>query len=137
MREHDLRKRVVEEMHLRRWPRLSAPMEIVQILNILDEGDRARERDFVAQFSGNPACLTGASHVSGTLHSGIAYTWERHSEASTVTLFYRLRPVGIGVPRCFENGKIAGRRDTRNQDQDRRRRGECSGTLGGYGVRRR
>lgn len=87
MREHDLRKRVVEEMHLRRWPRLSAPMEIVQILNILDEGDRARERDFVAQFSGNPACLTGASHVSGTLHSGIAYTWERHSEASTVTLF--------------------------------------------------
>lgn len=87
MREHELRQRVVGEMHLRRWPRLSASMEIVQILNILDEGDRVRERDFVAQFSGNPAYLSDVSHVSGTLHGGIAYTWERHSEASTITLF--------------------------------------------------
>ena len=87
MREHELRKRVVGEMHLRRWPRLSPSMEIVQILNILDEGDRVRERDFVAQFSGNPAYLSDANHVSGTMPGGIAYTWERHSEASTITLF--------------------------------------------------
>ena len=87
MREHELRQRVVGEMHLRRWPRLSAPMEIVQILNILDDGDRMRESDFIAGFSGNPACLSGASHVSGMLHGAIAYIWERHSEASTVTLF--------------------------------------------------
>lgn len=87
MREHELRKRVVGEMHLRRWPRLSASMQIVQILNILDDQDRAREQDFVSQFSGNPDCLSGANHVSGTRHGGIAHSWERHSEASSITLF--------------------------------------------------
>ena len=48
MREHPLRQQVVQEMHLRRWPPLHAPSQVVQILRLVDSGatpaDVLRER---------------------------------------------------------------------------------------------
>lgn len=88
MREHELRRHIVGEMHLRRWPQLSAPMRIVQLLQLVDSG--MRDAEFAAVLAppaGGVVDQAGARHVSGTLSPGIAFGWERHNEASSITLF--------------------------------------------------
>lgn len=89
LREHELRHHIVGEMHLRRWPVLHAPMRIVQILRLVEA--KAREAEFAAVLSpprgGTIAPEVGRRHVAGTLPGGIAFTWERHNEASSTTLF--------------------------------------------------
>lgn len=89
LREHELRRHIVGEMHLRRWPSLSAPMRIVQILRLV-EADM-REAEFAAVLSMPPNGAidpqAGKRHIAGHLTHDVAFTWERHSEASSVTLF--------------------------------------------------
>ncbi len=89
LREHELRRHLVGEMHLRRWPALHAPMQIVQALRLVDA--EAREAEFASVLSlpagGKIAPEAGKRHIAGTLPGGIAFTWERHSEASSTTLF--------------------------------------------------
>ena len=41
MREHELRRQVVSEMHLRRWPLLQLPVAVFQW--VLEDGPCARE----------------------------------------------------------------------------------------------
>jgi uncharacterized membrane-anchored protein len=89
LNEHELRRMVVSEMHLRRWPLVRAPASIVQFVRLLDPADR--EEELVAMralpSAGPMEPCSRPRHLSGTLAPGLAFTWERHSEASTTTLF--------------------------------------------------
>lgn len=87
VRDHELRRRAVGEMHLRRWPVLSVPCHIVQwVLAIADE-ERADElaaiqaRCDMRDAVGNPA------HREGRINAAVTFTWERQSEGSSLTLF--------------------------------------------------
>jgi len=87
--EHPLRRQVVEEMHLRRWPAISTNTCVIQILRILEAADRAEE---VAAYNRIPSDgilypVTSPRNLSGQLSSHISFTWERHHEASALTLF--------------------------------------------------
>lgn len=80
---------LVSEMHLRRWPQVRAPCSIVQFVRLLDARDREEELAAMAALpsAGPIAPGTRPRHLDGTLAPGLAFTWERHSEASTITLF--------------------------------------------------
>lgn len=86
MREHPLRRQVVGEMHLRRWPELTAPCTLIQWVRIVSEEDRAAEAEALQKGAGwepgdNPR------HAEGELAPGIRFAWERHSEGSSLALF--------------------------------------------------
>jgi len=89
--EHPLRRQVVGEMHLRRWPRLTAPAQIVQILRIVPQSDRAAERAMLnaLPMGGHLAPSDNPRHAEGDLAPGLAFAWEQHSEACGITLFIR------------------------------------------------
>lgn len=88
MHEHEWRRQIVSEMHLRRWPVLRAPMQVVQMVRLVDEAARDAEwAAWNAMPAGGEVRRASRRHVSGTLAGGLAFTWERHSEASTHTLF--------------------------------------------------
>ncbi|GGC20532.1 hypothetical protein GCM10011371_05250 [Novosphingobium marinum] len=89
MREHELRRRIIEEMHLRRWPRLSAPSTILQILRIVDVPEREAETRYLEE-SLSPLGIEvarSARHVAGSLSNDATFAWERHTEGSSITLF--------------------------------------------------
>lgn len=87
MRDHELRRRAVGEMHLRRWPLLPVPCHIVQW--VLDVADAERDAELAAIEAralehdpvGNP------THREGRISPSVAFTWERQSEGSSLTLF--------------------------------------------------
>lgn len=82
LNEHRLRREIVGEMHLRRWPPITPPMSIVQIL-------RVGPSEGLPPFRGGPAFAAepGQRHMQGILADGLLFTWERHSEATTLTVF--------------------------------------------------
>lgn len=87
MRDHDLRKQAVGEMHLRRWPMLEVPSVIVQWVLIVADDERETElaaidaRAKADHPSANPA------YRAGNLGEGIKFVWEKHSEGTSLTLF--------------------------------------------------
>ena len=87
--EHELRRIVVSEMHLRRWPALVPDCTVIQILRQLSDEEREAEcaalADFPAQASVEPS--PNPRHIQARMADGIAFGWERHSEASAATLF--------------------------------------------------
>ena len=88
LNEHEMRRELVAEMHLRRWPALENRGTIYQIVKLLDADERAAEAlamDAIPARSLDPD--NSSRHISGWLDGDIQFTWERHSEASTVTLF--------------------------------------------------
>lgn len=87
--EHPLRRQVVGEMHLRRWPPLGAAGQVIQVLRIVADADRAAEAAEVAALpaGGMLDPTDNPRHQSGRIAPGITFTWERHSEASALTLF--------------------------------------------------
>lgn len=88
MHEHEWRRQIVSEMHLRRWPVLRAPMQVVQMVRLVGDAERDAEwAAWGAMPDGGEVRRAYRRHVSGTLAGGLAFTWERHSEASTQTLF--------------------------------------------------
>ncbi|MDR6510563.1 putative membrane-anchored protein [Novosphingobium capsulatum] len=88
MHEHEWRRQIVNEMHLRRWPVLRAPMQVVQQVRLVDDAARDAEwAAWAAMPEGGEVRRADRRHVSGTLAGGVSFTWERHSEASTQTLF--------------------------------------------------
>lgn len=89
LNEHPLRRSVVGEMHLRRWPPLATPSLVIQVLRLVREEERAAERAHLAALpSGGQADASDNNrHLSGQLPGGIAFAWERHTEASSLTLF--------------------------------------------------
>lgn len=80
---------MVEEMHLRRWPELSVPCTIFQFLRVVDEAQREQEfaavlaqcTDSMDRFNDAPR------HLTGRLPGDVVFRWERHTEASSLTLF--------------------------------------------------
>ncbi|WP_095011150.1 DUF3422 domain-containing protein [Tsuneonella mangrovi] len=89
LREHELRRQIVGEMHLRRWPEVVAPATIYQIVRIVSESEREQEREVVEQLFDQPgdALRQDQRHLSGVLATGLRADWERHTEGSTITLF--------------------------------------------------
>ncbi|MEI6642164.1 MAG: DUF3422 domain-containing protein [Novosphingobium sp.] len=96
MNEHKLRREIVGEMHLRRWPPISPPMTIVQILRLGASEGLPPFRDGPA-FAAEP----GQRHMQGILADGLLFTWERHSEATTLTVFARPDAPLLGEARAW------------------------------------
>ena len=88
MEKHPVREQVVREMHLRRWPLLEVPSVVHQWVTIVEPEDRNSECAHLMQYAfpveGDPP------HRSGNITSDIAFTWERHSEGSSLALFSRI-----------------------------------------------
>lgn len=89
LREHPARREIVGEMHLRRWPLISAGMRLVQIVRLVKEDGEAEEQSalFARIAADGASCHAERRHLSATLSAEIKLTWERHNEASTVSLF--------------------------------------------------
>lgn len=87
MREHELRRQVVGEMHLRRWPAVPVPGVILQWVIEVDAADRDEEIAVLDRHSNATGEDAHPRHREGTLPKGIRFAWERHSEGSSLTLF--------------------------------------------------
>jgi uncharacterized membrane-anchored protein len=84
MASHPLRLRAVAEMHLRPMPPLSAPCRMLQVVRLPDPHDQPAELAHAGAFAA-PA-ETRPRHIAGVTTGGVAFAWERHSEASTATI---------------------------------------------------
>ena len=89
MQEHPARRQVVGEMHLRRWPPITAPALIIQWLRLANEDQRAGHRKALQEVAGQRTLqpMPDHRHVSGQLSDSIAFAWEAHSEACSLTMF--------------------------------------------------
>lgn len=89
LNQHEQRRSLVSEMHLRRWPQVRAPASIIQFVRVLEAADREEELTAMAALPSAGPIATGSRprHLDGVLAPGLAFSWERHSEASTTTLF--------------------------------------------------
>lgn len=85
MRDHELRRSVVGEMHLRRWPQVMVPSRIVQWVAIVPEAERAAEFAAISAHSNHQRA--NPAHSAGLLSPGVRFVWERHSEGSSLALF--------------------------------------------------
>ncbi len=88
MQEHELRRQVVSEMHLRRWPVLSVPSLIIQWVLSLEPEEREEEGRKLAELPTSQGLSIGTRHRSGEIAPGVQIAWERHSEGSSVALFF-------------------------------------------------
>lgn len=87
--EHELRRSVVSEMHLRRWPALSPDCTVIQFLRQVAEDEREAEMVALASLPSGAEAEPSPNprHLQATFAAGIVFNWERHSEATTATLF--------------------------------------------------
>ncbi|WP_246450014.1 DUF3422 domain-containing protein [Qipengyuania soli] len=98
MREHELRQQINTEMHLRRWPPLNAPAYLLQNLRIVAPEERDAENELVGRWLDSSAPLDPTCrHVSGSLPGGTPFTWERHTEGSTITVFHDGAPEKLAL----------------------------------------
>lgn len=89
LNEHEDRRAIVEEMHLRRWPLLQAPCTVLQFVRLVDPAEREAERAaFEPPHVFRPDTGSGSRHLAGEVVAGVPFVWERHSEASTLSLFF-------------------------------------------------
>lgn len=84
--EHDLRRPLVKEMHLRSWPAFAAPCHVVQFVRLVGR-DYQLSSDARLNEAIGGIVQAGARHTSGELAGGVHFTCERHNEATTTTLF--------------------------------------------------
>lgn len=80
--DHPLRRQVVGEMQLRRFPVFTLPARIAQIVRVVD--DRAAEALALTDIW--PDLDPAERHARIMLSPQVRLSWERHSEASTITL---------------------------------------------------
>ncbi|KRB85279.1 hypothetical protein ASE00_00240 [Sphingomonas sp. Root710] len=83
-REHPLRRQVVGEMHLRRFPSFSIPAQIFQLFRLVEP--EQREAEIAAVDRDGVTAPAGARHREQRWSAEVRTAWERHSEASTVTV---------------------------------------------------
>lgn len=88
MIEHELRRQVVTEMHLRKWPIVHPPCLIIQWVRSVLPEERDEEALHLHQQSGQPDTFLPPSFLEGMLQDGIMFAWERQSEGSSLTLFF-------------------------------------------------
>jgi uncharacterized membrane-anchored protein len=86
LNEHPLRRQVVGEMHLRRWPPLRAPSQVIQVLRLVDADQRRREQALLDDGTAQVEPSDMPRHRQGTI-AGLPFVWEAHNEASGITLF--------------------------------------------------
>lgn len=88
-REHSSRRSIVEELHLRRWPAIAAPAQIVQQLRLVSANERGAEAAVLTELEATATSVSGEGrrHLSGSWASGSSFAWERHTEASAFTCF--------------------------------------------------
>lgn len=85
--EHPLRRQLVHEMHLRRFAPVEAPGRIVQMVCLVDEEQRAAEERHLAAPPIEPAGSERENRYAILRFAGdTTFLWERHTEATTVTL---------------------------------------------------
>lgn len=85
--EHPLRRWAVDEMRLRRFAPVGRDCDIYQAVRLIDRAERAAEDQWL--LADRPAFddwSIAARHAAGKTGDGLHFIWERHTEASTVTL---------------------------------------------------
>lgn len=85
--EHPLRRWAVDEMRLRRFAPVGHHDEIYQVVRLIDADERGQEDQRL--LSDRPPFddwQLSARHGSGHTNSGLHFLWERHTEATTLTL---------------------------------------------------
>lgn len=87
-----LRREIVREMHLRPSPAVDPPARVVQLLALHRPDDLAQVTAFATGL-GIDLGADGARRDGSVERSGVMYQWERHAEASTITL---LGEAGLG-----------------------------------------
>jgi uncharacterized membrane-anchored protein len=87
--EHPLRRWAVNEMHLRRFAPVGDHCDVYQIVRLIDPAERAEEdRWLIADKPAFDEWNLAPRHGAGHARNGIHFLWERHTEASTVTLIF-------------------------------------------------
>lgn len=87
--EHPLRRWAVDEMRLRRFAPVGKHCEMVQAVRLISADERALEdRWLIGDRPDFDDWSLAARHGSGHTKSGIYFLWERHTEASTLTLIF-------------------------------------------------
>jgi uncharacterized membrane-anchored protein len=87
--EHPLRRWAVDEMRLRRFAPVSNSCDIYQVVRLFEPGDRGLEdRWLINEKPDFDEWSLAARHGSGSTKAGIHFLWERHTEASTLTLIF-------------------------------------------------
>jgi len=73
---------------MRRMPALSASTQMIQVVRLVEAGDRDAELTHVTAMPGVDAGArrVGDRHMNGRTPDGCEFLWERHSEASTMTV---------------------------------------------------
>ena len=87
--EHPLRRWAVDEMRLRRFAPVSRHCDIYQVVRLIDADERTAEDHWL--LGDRPAFndwSLAPRHGSGHTKSDIHFLWERHTEASTLTLIF-------------------------------------------------
>ena len=86
--EHRLRHALLEELHMRRLPRFSAPARLLQIVTVSGEDgygpDRACAETLCARFGVAPE---PGKHFACVL-DGMSFVWERHTEFTSYTFIW-------------------------------------------------
>ena len=86
--EHPLRRALVEELHMRRLPRVYAPARLLQIVMVSGEGDYDADRACTERLC---LCL-GLSPSSGkpfvVVGEEMSFIWERHTEFTSYTFVW-------------------------------------------------
>lgn len=91
-RDHALRRALVEELHVRRFPPFSAPFEMTQILMFTAEADQAAVREHAEKLCvhhGKPRPARG--RYFSTELPGVHFVWECHTEFTSYS-FIRTGP---------------------------------------------
>lgn len=87
--EHPLRRWAVDEMRLRRFAPVGKQCEMYQAVRLITSEERAIEdRWLIGDRPSFDEWNLAPRHGSGHTRSGIHFLWERHTEASTLTLIF-------------------------------------------------
>lgn len=85
--EHPLRRWAVDEMRLRRFAPVARECDMYQVVRLIDPAERGMEdRWLVSHRPDFDDWTLAPRHGSGHARSAIHFLWERHTEASTLTL---------------------------------------------------
>ena len=90
---HPLRQWAVDEMHLRRFAPVSDDCQIYQSVLLIGEDQRQSEdQHLIAEKPPFDDWHLAPRSASAHTQSGIYFLWERHTEASTITLILPSAP---------------------------------------------
>lgn len=87
--EHPLRRWAVDEMRLRRFAPVTAHSDVYQVVRLIEPDERnAEDRWLINARPDFDDWALAPRHGSGHTLSGIQFLWERHTEATTLTLIF-------------------------------------------------